>query len=344
LRGAREIKRSRRFGFVLAISLLFSHHHTLADIDGRSRGSKRANPAKLLWQYDFHHEGLSLRTRSQPNSGVWMPNDQTWQDPDSGYEDFAATTCANDDIVKNVCNMPGGTFNINPNDPNTREYSPFSFEDESLVISAIRTPASLYPAIKAELESQGVHGPVPSFVGGRLMTNPNVFPGFRYGYFEFSVAFPNAGPGMFPALWFYATPGLKKNQNKAHAEIDLLEFFGRPDVFITTIHRGSTAPGNETTLSERVGQWPGQIDDKFHKYGMEWTSEYIKFYLDQKLIYAASRSAARWFRDVTLSPVINYAVAAPWMTSNLELRPSSSTPDILSMKVRYVKLYDKKPW
>lgn len=179
---------------------------------------------KLIWQYDFGASGLTLRSRSNPLEGAWMPNDERWQNATQGYEGFAARTCLAADVASGVCNMAGGTFDINPDDPAMKGVSPFAVENGSLTISSFRTPASLVPAIMAEIAQQGGKGPAPSFVGGRLTTNPNSFLGFTYGYFEFSVAFPNAGPGMFPALWFYATPRANTKSGKGRAEIDLLEF------------------------------------------------------------------------------------------------------------------------
>ena len=308
----------------------------------RSADSKTG--AKIVWQFDFRRSPLSLRRPSYPNVGVWMPNDETWQNGNQGYEDFAASTCSNADVASKLCNMAGGTFNINPNDPKTTKFNPFSSTRSGLLISAIRTPRSMYSAIQTELIEQGVSGPVPSFLGGRLTTNPNLFPGFTYGYFEFCVAFLNSGPGMFPALWFYSTPGAASNPGKRHAEIDLLEFFGYSDEFHTTTIQGNSGNASAPSIHEQAGKWRGLIDGKFHEYGMDWTENSIDFYVDHKFVYSASREAVLWFRGVSLAPVINYAVDAPWMTSNAGLQANSKTPNRLRMIVRYVRLYKRKPF
>lgn len=322
----------------LMISAIAMKHSELNQNYNADLHGSKVSGCSLIWEFDFHKSIFTLRSVAKPNTGAWMPNDETWQNPAQGYEDFAATTCSPEDIASKVCNIAGGTFVINPNDPKTTKFNPFSLHNGYLTISAIRTPKSLYSTIREELAEQGVPGPVPSYVGGRLLTNPNVFPGFTYGYFEFSVAFPNAGPGMFPALWFYSTPGTGANPGKAHAEIDLLEFFGHSDVFYTHIIQGNSGDANASKVSEQVGQWPGSIDGIFHKYGMDWTADHIDFYFDHHLMYSASKSAVVWFRGVSLSPVVDYVVDAPSMTSNPKIQANSSTPKALKMNVSRVRL------
>lgn len=296
------------------------------------------NNAVLLWEQDFSVTPLTLRSASSATAGVWMPNDMTWQSPVQGYVDFAASPCSFADVASGVCNMAGGTFDINPNDPTMLGISPFSQANGYLTISASRTPTNLEPAIQAEMTAQGTPGPIPSFIGGRLEANPAVFPGFTYGYFEFRAAFPNAGPGMFPALWFYSTPG--QNPNMPHAEIDLLEFFGHSDVFYTTIHSGGATNNNGTT----IGQHAGLIDGQFHTYGMDWTAQHIDFYADQQLIYSAPAPLVAAYQGVSLTPVMDYVADASWMASNIYLQANSTTPNPLVMHINYVRLYSVKPF
>lgn len=296
------------------------------------------NGAVLLWEQDFSVTPLTLRTASNATAGAWMPNDMTWQSPTQGYVDFAASPCAAADVASGVCSRPGGTFDINPNDPLMLGVSPFSQANGYLTISARPTPSNLVSAIQAEMTAQGVGGPVPSFIGGHLEANPAVFPGFTYGYFEFRAAFPNAGPGMFPALWFYSTPG--KNPDMPHAEIDLLEFFGHSSAFYTTIYSGGQNDNTGTT----VGQHVGLIDGQFHTYGLDWTAQHMDFYLDQQLIYSAPASLVSAYQGVSLTPLMNYVMDASWMESNIYLRPDATTPNPLVMNVNYVRLYSVKPF
>lgn len=306
-------------------------------------GMAMSRKTLLIWEYDFGTTELSLRSESNPK-GIWMPNDQTWQNPMQGYEDFAAKTCSTSDVTSGICDIPGGTFDINPNDPTMNGISPFLRRDGALTIEAFRTTASLYSAIQAELVAQGVKGPVPSFVGGRLMTNPEAFPGFTYGYFEFCVAFPNGGAGMFPALWFYATPKSKANVGKENAEIDLLEYLGHSNHFYTTVHFWDEGARAKRDLAQQVGSHAGVIDGLFHTYALDWTPDHLDIYFDRRRIYSASDVAVKWFRGVSLSPVMDYVIGAPWMITNAELRPNSATPDPLMMQVRYVRLYSRRPF
>jgi hypothetical protein len=296
------------------------------------------NGAVLVWQQDFSVTPLTLRTGSNPTAGAWMPNDMTWQSPVQGYVDFAAPPCAAADVASGVCSRAGGTFDINPNDPTMLGVTPFSQANGYLTIAARPTPSNLVPAIQTEITAQGGGGLVPSFIGGRLEANPAVFPGFTYGYFEFRVAFPNGGPGMFPALWFYSTPG--QNAAMPHAEIDLLEFFGHSDIFYTTMFSG----GANNNAGTSIGQHAGLIDGNFHTYGMDWTSQHIDFYLDYQRIYSAPASLVTAYRGVSLVPLMNYVMDANWMESNIYLRPDATTPNPLVMNVNYVRLYNVKPF
>lgn len=338
----------RRWGFLLiafgVVLVPSGAGAAVQNADPLKGAAGQTGAPQLVWQYDFGASGLTLRSRSNPTEGAWMPNDETWQNATQGYEDFAARRCPAEDVASGVCNMVGGTFDINPDDPAMKGVSPFAVENGALTISAFRTPASLVPAIMAEIAEQGGKGPAPSFVGGRLTTNPNSFPGFTYGYFEFSVAFPNAGPGMFPALWFYATPGANAKSGKGRAEIDLLEFLGASGRFETTVVYAKPGDAHGEPGGVKVGHWPGFIDGKFHSYGMDWTADHIDFYFDRGLMYSAPASAVAWFRGVSLSPVMDYVIDAPWMTSNVNLQANASTPDPLKMVVKTVRLYDRKPF
>ncbi|MBY6240148.1 family 16 glycosylhydrolase [Methylosinus sp. Sm6] len=296
------------------------------------------NGAALVWQQDFSVTPLTLRTGANPTAGVWMPNDMTWQSPVQGYVDFAVQPCAAADVASGVCTRAGGTFDINPNDPTMLGVSPFSQGNGYLTISARPTPSNLVSAIQAEMTAQGNGGLVPSYIGGHLQTNPAVFPGFTYGYFEFRAAFPNGGRGMAAALWFYSTPG--QNPGRPRAEIDLVEFFGHSDVFYTTIYSGI----DNNNVGTSVGEHAAYIDGNFHTYGVDWTSDYIDFYVDYHLVYSAPPSLAIAYRGLSLSPMLNYAADSNWMESNIYLRPDATTPFPLLMHVNYVRLYDKRPF
>jgi hypothetical protein len=296
------------------------------------------NGAILVWQQDFTVTPLALRTGSNPTAGVWEPDDMSWQSPTQGYVDFAATPCAAADVASGVCNMAGGTFDINPNDPTMLGVTPFSQAKGYLTISASLTPANLIPAIQAEMKAQGVSGLTPSFIGGHLAANPAVFPGFNYGYFEFRAMFPNGGHGMFPALWFYSTPG--KNPNMPKAEIDLLEYLGDTTTFSATIYSG----GANNNTPAHIGTHSGLVDGAFHTYGMDWTAQHIDFYVDQQLVYSAPASFATAYQGVSLEPIMDYVADVYWMASNVNLQANSTTPNPLIMGINYVRLYNKKPF
>ncbi len=109
---------------------------------------------------------------------------------------------------------------------------------------------------------------------------------FTYGYIEARMKLPT-GKGMWPAFWLLPQPSQVGSNSSANAngtwassgELDILEVMGtRPNIVMGTVHYGGTWPGNQhsgkeyTLESSTVAEW--------HTYGVEWTADYIKWYVD----------------------------------------------------------------
>ncbi|WP_409455336.1 family 16 glycosylhydrolase [Methylosinus sp. H3A] len=107
--------------------------------------------------------------------------------------------------------------------------------------------------------------------------------------------FRTLGPECFRRYGSIQLPGQTQH---AHAEIDLLEFFGHSSSFYTTIYSG----GQNDNAGTTVGQHIGLIDGQFHTYGLDWTAQHIDFYLDQQLIYSAPASLVNAYQGVSLTP------------------------------------------
>ena len=165
----------------------------------------------LLFADEF--DTLDLTTAT--HQGTWRPND-TWQNINLGYRDFAGTN-----------------WNLNPN--HTPTNNPFTTTNATLTITAPPPPTHHPTTIANAMASQGQTGTVPTWSGGFLVTNTNLLQ-IHYGYIEIRARYRNTGPGMFPALWLYATQGSNNPTNKGGAEIDIMEIFGDPTHYDTTLH------------------------------------------------------------------------------------------------------------
>jgi hypothetical protein len=111
------------------------------------------------------------------------------------------------------------------------------------------------------------------YTSARLLSK-NKF-SFKYGKVEASAKMPN-GIGTWPAIWM-----LGDNINTvgwpACGEIDIMEHKGSllNKIYGTlhyTGHSGGNAIGGTTTISNATSA--------FHKYGVEWKADFIKFYVD----------------------------------------------------------------
>ena len=96
---------------------------------------------------------------------------------------------------------------------------------------------------------------------------------FRYGYVEVRARFESAA-GVWPAIWL-----LPKNGNgwPDSGEIDIMEHINNESNVWQTLHMlndagsGKVSPTQQSPISNAKG---------WHTYGMEWTEDYISFYID----------------------------------------------------------------
>ncbi len=276
-------------------------------------------PSRLIWADEFD-AGLDLTTNS--HVGAWRAN-AAWQDATRGYQDFA-----------------GASWNVNPNETGFAAFSPFTVASGVLTITARRTPRALTPAIERSKRLQGQSGPAPAWMGGFLTTNPAVRT-FRYGYFEIRARWPNAGKGMFPAIWLYAAKPAD-NPAKAHGEIDLVEIFGNPS---GDRWRGALHLSDAAGRARVIDVTPDNADERddlrqWRVFGFEWRADALRFFVDGKLRHEIIGADTRWY-DFPMALILNYAMDGPWFGPGRS--SDASTPDGLRMEVDYVRVYTSKP-
>ncbi|MFT3936594.1 MAG: glycoside hydrolase family 16 protein [Chitinophagaceae bacterium] len=102
---------------------------------------------------------------------------------------------------------------------------------------------------------------------------------WQYGRIEVRAKLP-AGKGSWPAIWMMG-------ENRAQigwpgcGEIDIMEFLGKdPTTVYATMHYpDTTASGNSSLGGKYITT---NIADSFHVYAIEWDSNQISFYFDDK--------------------------------------------------------------
>lgn len=283
--------------------------------------------ATLIFSDDF--TSLDLASVSNPN-GRWRP-DAIWQDVSQGYRDFAGTN-----------------WNLNPNDANTFNNTPFVISGSVLTIQMFRTPSPLVVPIRNEMVAQGLIGyPDPAWCGGFLETN-SVVQKFKYGYFEFNARWPNPGKGMHPGLWFFSSDLGADPNNKGNAEIDVLEMYGVSNTMHTTIHlrdNSGAGPGYElggTSPFTGPTVGPASVDTAgWHLYGMDWQPTYLRFYYDNVLMYEVLGADGAWFSSF-MNIHINFCVDDPWFAS-FGLATDGTTPNPMNMDIDWIKVWTSKP-
>jgi hypothetical protein len=151
--------------------------------------------------------------------------------------------------------------------------------------------------------------------GHILSKNP-----FKYGYFEIRCKIPQPNPqeeiickGLSPTFWLYPLFDYYYEDGVTYSEIDIFEIDAENNLFTFNVHYGDEIIDIGTitptwSLSEReLGvdyDGEGNIHSKFynpvdfsdngipdsgyHKFGCEWTPNYISFYLDDILVYTTN--------------------------------------------------------
>jgi beta-glucanase (GH16 family) len=118
----------------------------------------------------------------------------------------------------------------------------------------------------------------------------------KYGYMEASICFSNA-PGNWSAFWMFApTIGATNQPHTDGVELDIVEHrevnqyeTNIADQIPSTLHWDGYAANHKSVTSGLRG---AGLSSGFHTYGMEWTPDYLKFYIDGSYLYTVNNSTA----------------------------------------------------
>lgn len=103
---------------------------------------------------------------------------------------------------------------------------------------------------------------------------------FQYGRLEARAKLP-LGHGLWPAFWMLGSNFKEVGWPKC-GEIDILEYIGRePHTVFTTLHTQDSHGNSINTKKTAISN----IEEGFHLYAIEWTTDKIDFFVDKDLVY-----------------------------------------------------------
>lgn len=180
---------------------------------------------------------------------------------------------------------------------------PFRIVNGALEITADRALAGVKPGIWGLDYTSGMIASRFSFAQ-------------RYGYFEMRAALP-VGKGFWPAFW------LLPIDKSWPPEIDIVEAIGGDHLYFSPHCPGQrNQPAGEMRLADPKA---------FHTFGLLWTAERLRWYVDgHQMAEAAACPAMR--RPMYV--LANLAVGGKWPGN-----PDASTPFPAQMKLDYIRVW-----
>jgi beta-glucanase (GH16 family) len=172
----------------------------------------------------------------------------------------------------------------------------------------------------------------------------------KYGRFEIRARLP-MGKGYWPAFWLMPE-GDAYGPWAASGEIDVMENKGAdPSKVLGTIHFGGSYPRNTHSHGPPYIFPAGDSVANFHLYAVEWTTNGIRWYVDDHLYetqtawWSSSGPASAAVRNPYPAPfnqpfflILNLAVGG-----NFDGNPDAATIFPGEMQVDYVRVYDEAP-
>ncbi len=133
-----------------------------------------------------------------------------------------------------------------------------------------------------------------------------------YGTFEARIKIPR-GQGIWPAFWMLGQD-IGQVGWPDSGEIDIMENVGKePNTVYGTVHGPGYSAGASVTGSRDIGR---ALADDFHTYGIEWSPNLIRWFLDGQEYHRVTPSnlpgGGRWVFDKPEFLILNVAVGGYW--------------------------------
>jgi len=190
--------------------------------------------------------------------------------------------------------------------------------------------------IKAMKETDGER----EYTSTRLITYGRQ--SWQYGMFEFRVRLPK-GKGSWPVVWMLSDAIRTGTHWPKCGEIDIIEHTGKQENrLLFSLHsERHNHQRTDTKKYTEVGEYAG-VCEEFHDYSMEWTPEFIEFYVDgistcrfQKSDDLEDQTESSWPFDQSFYLILNIAVGGS-LGGEVD---EASLPYV--MEVGHVRVYQK---
>ena len=160
---------------------------------------------------------------------------------------------------------------------------------------------------------------------------------WTYGYFEIKAKLP-AGVGTWPAIWMM--PEFDKHGGWPRSgEIDIMEAVGfDPDRIHTTAHTG--AYNHKKNTQKNNNDIIKNTTTKYHVYAIEWTEEYIQWFVDGKPFFKFDKfsdDSEEWPFDHNFYMILNVAIGGSWGGQEGVAKDLEKA----EMDIDYVRVYQK---
>ncbi len=162
-----------------------------------------------------------------------------------------------------------------------------------------------------------------------------------YGRYEARIKVPY-GQGYWPAFWLLGND-CDVNIWPACGEIDVMEFVGDQPTKVFGSAHGPGFSGGESISKDYVLE-NGRFDTEFHVFGIEWSPDYINYYVDDVLYQQITRETiaeetdgeGEWVFDGPFYIILNVAIGG-----ELPGSPNADTIFPQTMLVDYVRVYQE---
>lgn len=173
---------------------------------------------------------------------------------------------------------------------------------------------------------------------GRIYANVNT--GWKYGIVEARIKLPK-GKGTWPAFWMMPTNNdFTTTPWPLCGEIDIMEEVGyNPNYTSSSLH---TDAYNHTKGTQKTAErLTPEAQDDFHVYRLEWTADYIRTYVDGKLLLSFNNDkkgdVRTWPFDKAFYIILNLAWGGDW--GGAQGVDENCLP--ATMEVDYVRVFQK---
>jgi len=156
-----------------------------------------------------------------------------------------------------------------------------------------------------------------------------------YGRFEARIKLP-WGQGIWPAFWLLGND-IDEVSWPQCGEIDIMEYRGQqPTITNGTVHGPGYSGG--LSIGKSYALENDRFDTDFHIFGIEWSPEYINFYVDDVLYNQITPDdvTGEWVYDHPFYIIMNVAVGGNFVGA-----PNSETVFPQTMQVDYVRVYQE---